>query len=118
MGWYCSTTYYTGLADDTLKNEALQSVEGSYFTNHYSLDDPAENIQEALSLITESFITKDAIFLCMDMMLHMIDAIEETGAESQKIIDPMRSIDYSGIAQVKFDENNNPIKAVSTNKSY
>ncbi len=107
----------TGLADDTLKNEALQSVEGSYFTNHYSLDDPAENIQSFISNYRELYNEDPASFSALgyDAAYMVKDAIERAGStESQKIIDAMKSIDYSGITgSIKFDENNNPIKAVS-----
>ena len=42
-------------------------------------------------------------------------AIEEAGStDSQAIIDAMKNIDFEGITgSIKFDENNNPIKAVS-----
>ncbi|NLD18517.1 MAG: ABC transporter substrate-binding protein [Tissierellia bacterium] len=107
----------TGLSDDALKAEALESVEGSLFTNHYSLDDPDENIQAFIKNYSELYGENPASFAALgyDAAYMVKQAIEEAGStDSQAIIDAMKNIDYSGITgSIKFDDNNNPIKAVS-----
>lgn len=107
----------TGLADEGLKTEALEAVKDSYFTNHYSLDDPAENIQSFITKYNELYGENPASFSALgyDAAYMVKEAIEKAGStDSQAIIDAMKAIEYNGITgSIKFDENNNPIKAVS-----
>lgn len=107
----------TGLSDESLKSEALESVEGSRFTNHYSLDDPDEKIQSFIKNYTELYGENPASFSALgyDAAYMVKQAIEDAGStDSQAIVDAMKNIDFSGITgSIKFDDNNNPIKAVS-----
>lgn len=107
----------TGLSDAALAAEALEPVEGSIFTNHYSLDDPDEKIQSFIKNFIELYGENPASFAALgyDAAYMVKQAIEEAGStDSQAIIDAMKNISYEGITgSIKFDENNNPIKAVS-----
>lgn len=107
----------TGISDENLKNEALEPVQNSVFTNHYSLDDPEERIQAFIKNYNELYGENPASFAALgyDAAYMVKQAIEEAGStDSQAIIDAMKNIDFEGITgSIKFDENNNPIKAVS-----
>ena len=107
----------TGLGDDALVGEALESVEGSKFTNHYSLDDESENIQSFITNYNELYGENPASFAALgyDSAYMVKQAIEEAGSlDSQAMIDAMKAINYEGITgSIQFDENNNPVKAVS-----
>lgn len=107
----------TGISDESLKDEALEPVQNSVFTNHYSLDDPDERIQAFIKNYNELYGENPASFSALgyDAAYMVKQAIEEAGStDSQAIIDAMKNIDFEGITgSIKFDENNNPIKAVS-----
>lgn len=107
----------SGLQDEALVKEALDSVEGAVFTNHYSLDDPDEKIQNFITKYNELYNENPASFAALgyDAAYMVKQAIEEAGSsDSQAMIDAMKAINYSGITgSIQFDENNNPVKAVS-----
>lgn len=117
-GWDGITAQLTtGLSDEGLTAEALQSVEGAIFTNHYSLDDPNENIQNFIAKYSELHGENPASFSALgyDAAYMVKQAIEEAGStDSDAIIDAMKNINYEGLTgSIKFDENNNPVKAIS-----
>lgn len=117
-GWDGITAQLTtGLSDEGLTAEALQSVEGAIFTNHYSLDDPNENIQNFIAKYNELHGENPASFSALgyDAAYMVKQAIEEAGStDSDAIIDAMKNINYEGLTgSIKFDENNNPVKAIS-----
>lgn len=107
----------TGLTDEALKTEALEPVEGAIFTNHYSLDDPDEKIQKFISKYNDLYGENPESFSALgyDAAYMVKEAIEKAGStDFDAMVDKMKSIEYSGITgSVKFDENNNPVKAVS-----
>lgn len=117
-GWDgISAQLTTGIQDEALVAEALESVEGAVFTNHYSLDDESEHIQNFIAKYNEAYGENPASFSALgyDAVYMVKQAIEEAGSlDSQAMVDAMKAIDYTGITgSIKFDENNNPVKAVS-----
>ena len=107
----------TGLADEKLIKESLNAVEDSIFANHYSLDDPNEKIQTFVENYKNAYKENPSSFSALgyDAVYMVKQAFEEGGLDDpQGAIDAMKAIDYEGVTgEIKFDENNNPIKAVS-----
>lgn len=107
----------TGLADEKLIKESLNAVEDSIFANHYSLDDPNEKIQTFVENYKNAYKENPSAFSALgyDAVYMVKQAFEEGGLDDpQAVIDAMKAIDYEGVTgEIKFDENNNPIKAVS-----
>lgn len=69
----------TRLADDALVKEAIFSVEDAVFTNHYSLDDPDENIQGFIKNYNELYGENPASFAALgyDAAYMVKDTIEK-----------------------------------------
>lgn len=92
-------------------------VEDVVFSNHYSLDDPDENIQKFISNYREEYNGDPSAFsaLSYDGVYLLKQAIEEAAStDRQAIIDALKASDFSGITgNLTFDDNNNPIKVVS-----
>lgn len=107
----------TGLTDEKLIKESLASVEGSIFANHYSLDDQSEKIQTFIENYKKAYNENPSSFsaLAYDAVYMVKQAFEEGGFDDpQAAIDAMKAISYEGVTgKITFDENNNPIKAVS-----
>ena len=99
-------------------NESLyDTVEESRFTNHYSLEDESEKVQNFISAYKEKYGENPSSFAALgyDAAYLYKEAIEKAGStERQAIVDAMRAIEFSGVTgDLKFDENNNPVKSVS-----
>lgn len=107
----------TGLADEKLIKESLNAVEDSIFANHYSSDDPNEKIQTFVENYKNAYKENPSAFSALgyDAVYMVKQAFEEGGLDDpQGAIDAMKAIHYEGVTgEIKFDENNNPIKAVS-----
>lgn len=107
----------TGLNDDKLIKESLNAVENSIFANHYSLDDQSEKIQTFVENYKKAYNENPSSFSALgyDAVYMVKQAYEEGGFDDpQAAIDAMKNISYEGVTgKIKFDENNNPIKAVS-----
>lgn len=107
----------SGLADESLTSEALEAVEGAVFTNHYSLDDTDQQIQDFIKNYNTLYGENPSSFAALgyDSAYMVKEAIEKAGStDSQAMVDSMKAIDYKGITgSVKFDDDNNPVKAVS-----
>lgn len=95
----------------------FSSVEGAVFTNHYSLDDPREQVQNFLKAYEEKYNEVPASFAALgyDGVYLIKQAIEEAGSLDPELIkDAMKAIDFQGVTgHLNFDESNNPIKEVS-----
>lgn len=92
-------------------------IEGAVFTNHYSIDDEDEKIQNFLSNYKEEYGEDASAFaaLAYDGAYMLKEAIEKAGStDSDAIIKALKEIEFDGITGLlTFDENNNPIKTVS-----
>ena len=104
----------------TLDPSAYGVIENSYFTNHYSLDDQSEKVQNFVKAYRETYKEDPSSFaaLSYDAAYMMKAAIEKAGTtEKQAVVDALKGIEYDGVTgHLTFDEKNNPIKAVTVLK--
>lgn len=92
-------------------------LENVYFANHYSLDDPDENIQNFIANYRRTYNDDPTAFsaLSYDTVYLYKQAIEEAGKlDREAVIDAIDNIEFEGVTgSLVFDENNNPVKSVS-----
>lgn len=94
------------------------SLNGCYFTNHYSVEDPSQKIQDFVKAYQAKHkVVPDAFAaLGYDAGYLMAAAIEKAGsADPVKIQQAMAKIkDFEGVTgKLSFDEKHNPVKEVS-----
>ena len=110
---------WDGVAE-TLDASAYGAVENSYFTNHYSLQDQSPKVQNFLKAYKEAYNEEPSAFsaLSYDAAYMMKAAIEKAGTtDKQAVVDALKNLDYDGVTgHLTFDENNNPVKAVTVLK--
>lgn len=91
------------------------SVEGSFFTNHYSKDDTSEMVQSLVKKYTEKYgAAPDALaVLAYDAMNIMLNAIKTAGnTKPEAIRDALKKTDLAAVGgQIKYDDSRNPIKS-------
>lgn len=104
----------------TLDQSAYAAIENSHFTNHFSMEDQSEKIQNFLKDYREAYKEDPSAFSALgyDAVYMMKSAIEKAGGtDKQKIVDALKGIEYDGITgYLTFDDHNNPIKAVTVLK--
>ena len=104
----------------TLDQSAYAAIENSYFTNHFSMEDQSEKIQDFLKDYREAYKEDPSAFSALgyDAIYMMKSAIEKAGTtDKQKVVDALKGIEYDGVTgYLTFDEHNNPIKAVTVLK--
>ena len=104
----------------TLDKSSYSAIENSYFTNHFSMEDQSEKIQNFLKDYRETYIEDPSAFSALgyDAIYMMKSAIEKAGTtDKQKVIDALKGIEYDGITgYLTFDDHNNPVKAVTVLK--
>lgn len=103
-----------------LDSSAYGAVENSYFTNHYSVEDTNEKVQNFLKAYREKYKDEPSAFsaLSYDAAYLMKDAIEKAGStDKDAIVKAMKESDFVGVTgHLRFDEKNNPVKAVTVLK--
>ena len=101
----------------TLDETAYKVIENSYFTNHFSMQDESPKIQNFIKAYKDAYKEDPSAFSALgyDAVYMMKEAIEKAGStEKQAIVDALKGIEYDGITgYLTFDENNNPVKAVT-----
>lgn len=104
----------------TLDQSAYAAIENSHFTNHFSMEDQSEKIQDFLKDYREAYKEDPSAFSALgyDAVYMMKSAIEKAGStDKQKIVDALKGIEYDGVTgYLTFDDHNNPIKAVTVLK--
>ena len=104
----------------TLDKSAYAAIENSHFTNHFSMEDQSEKIQNFLKDYREAYKEDPSAFSALgyDAVYMMKSAIEKAGGtDKQKIVDALKGIEYDGVTgYLTFDDHNNPIKAVTVLK--
>jgi len=106
-----------GWANDTLLSIGGKAVEGCYFTNHFSPDDPAPPVQKFVNAYKAKFGTVPDTFgaLGYDAARLLADAIRRAGKpESQAIRDALAGTkDFQGVTgEISIDEKRNASKSV------
>ena len=101
----------------TLDETAYKVIENSYFTNHFSMQDESQKIQNFIKAYKDAYKEDPSAFSALgyDAVYMVKEAIEKAGStEKQAIVDALKDIEYDGITgYLTFDENNNPVKAVT-----
>jgi branched-chain amino acid transport system substrate-binding protein len=91
------------------------AVNGCYFTNHFSKDDPRPEVQSFVKKYQDKYgAPPDALAtLAYDATNIMLTAIQNAGStDGAKIRDAMRDIKFQGVSGlITFDANRNPIKS-------
>lgn len=104
----------------TLDQSSYAAIENSYFTNHFSMEDQSEKIQNFLKDYREAYKEDPSAFSALgyDAVYMMKYAIEKAGTtDKQKVVDALKGIEYDGVTgYLTFDDHNNPIKAVTVLK--
>lgn len=92
-------------------------LEGSYFINHYSPDDPDSTVQDFLTSYTEEYGEEPNAFAALgyDGAKILLNSIQEAGSvDEDEIIAKMQSSETIGATgKITFGDDRNPIKSVS-----
>jgi len=95
---------------------AGKSIEGGYFTNHYSKDDTRPVVQSVVQKYNTKYgAAPDALaVLAYDGMNIMLDAIKRAGKTSPEAVrEALKATDLAAVGgQIRFDEFRNPVKSV------
>lgn len=115
-GTFLGPDGWDGVAKN-IDESSYDVIEGSVFTNHYSIDDEDEKIQNFLANYKKEYGEEASAFaaLSYDGAYMLKEAIEKAGStDSDAIIKALKEINFDGITGLlTFDANNNPIKTVS-----
>lgn len=95
---------------------AYGTVEGALFTNHYSVDNQDQKVQDFIKAYRAEYKEDPSSFaaLAYDGVYLLKEAMEKAGSfEGEKVKDAMKSISFDGVTgKLTFDKNNNPVKEV------
>lgn len=95
----------------------LSVLEDAYFCNHYSIKDEAEKVQNFITAYKNKYGEEPSAFaaLSYDAAYIIANAIEKAGsADKDAINEALKNTEYDGVTgKMTFDENNNPVKAVT-----
>lgn len=101
----------------TLDSSSHDVLEGALFTNHYAIDDSNEKVQHFVKAYRDSYQDEPSAFsaLSYDAVYMLKDAIETVGStDKEAVAKALREISFDGVTgHLTFDENNNPVKAVT-----
>lgn len=100
-----------------LDSSSYSVVDNSYFTNHYSTEDNNEKVQSFLKKYREKYNEEPTAFsaLAYDTVYVLKNAIDKAGTTDKvELTKAIKASDMDGVTgHLTFDENNNPIKAVT-----
>ena len=98
----------------------FDAIEGSYFANQFTLEDPSEKVQNFVKAYEEKYGDKPSTFAAegYDTVYLYKQAVEEAGTtEWDKVIEALKNIKFDGITgSFTYDENHNPIKTAKMMK--
>lgn len=98
----------------------FDAIEGSYFANQFTLEDPSEKVQNFVKAYEEKYGDKPSTFAAegYDTVYLYKQAVEEAGTtEWDKVIEALENIKFDGITgSFTYDENHNPIKTAKMMK--
>lgn len=100
-----------------LDSSSYSVVDNSYFTNHYSTEDSNKKVQSFLKKYREKYNEEPTAFsaLAYDTVYVLKNAIDKAGTTDKiELTKAIKASDMDGVTgHLTFDENNNPIKAVT-----
>lgn len=92
-------------------------INGAFFCNHYSTDDPDPIVQNFVTKYKEKYNETPNAFAALgyDSAAIIKQAIEAAGStDNQAVVDALKGIDYNGVTgHITFDENGDPVKSVT-----
>jgi branched-chain amino acid transport system substrate-binding protein len=95
----------------------LSAVDGGYFTNHYSADDPRPEVQQWVAKYLAKYKAKpDALAtLAYDAANIMLTAMNEANSTDPAVVkDTLAKIKFNGVSgQITYDALHNPVKAAA-----
>lgn len=100
-----------------MDKSSYDSVNGALFTNHYAVNDTSEKIKKFVDSYKEEFKSEPSSFAALgyDAIYMFKDAFEKANSKDpKKVIEAIKQLNFDGVTgKLKFDDNNNPIKAVT-----
>lgn len=103
-----------------MANLDTEVLDGSYFSAHYSPDDPRLLVSEYLDAFEEKFGREPDLWavLAYDAANAMLMAIKEAGTDDPEAVkDTLSELAFEGVSGVtKFDEHGDPIKEVTIHR--
>lgn len=102
---------------DVVDDDALENLEGVYFTNHYSVDDESEIVKTFVENYNAEFGSDPSSFSALgyDSVYMLKAAWEAAGSTNfEATVAALAEIEHEGVTgHLIFGENNNPIKSAS-----
>lgn len=97
-----------------MDKSSFSSLDNSYFSNQFTLEDPSEEVQTFLKNYKEKFGENPSTFAAegYDTVYLYKQAVEAAGTtEWAKVIEALKKVEFKGVTgSFTYDENNNPIK--------
>lgn len=97
-----------------MDESSFASLDNSYFSNQFTLEDPSEEVQTFLKNYKEKFGENPSTFAAegYDTVYLYKQAVEAAGTtEWAKVIDALKKVEFKGVTgSFTYDENNNPVK--------
>lgn len=103
---------------DLVKIAGEESLNNTFFTNHYSSTDPSEKVQSFVNAYKEKYGSEPGSFAALgyDTAYLLADAIERAGStDAAAIVKALAETkDFAAVTgTLSFDEQHNPIKEIS-----
>lgn len=97
-----------------MDKSSFESINNSYFTNQFTLEDPSEKVQKFIKEYKEAYKDDPSTFAAegYDTVYLYKQAVEEAKSfDWDKVIPVLKKISFEGITgSFTYDENNNPVK--------
>ncbi|MCW6702573.1 ABC transporter substrate-binding protein [Anaerococcus sp. NML200537] len=97
-----------------MDESSFSSLDNSYFSNQFTLEDPSEEVQTFLKNYKEKFGENPSTFAAegYDTVYLYKQAVEAAGTtEWAKVIEALKKVEFKGVTgSFTYDENNNPVK--------
>lgn len=105
---------------ETLDASNTDAVQGALFTNHFSVKDTAEKVKKFVDAYKAKYNEDPSSFAALgyDTVYVLKQAMEKAGSTDKKaVVDAIKAIEFEGVTgKFKYDQDNNPIKAVTVMK--
>ncbi|MEF9958484.1 MAG: ABC transporter substrate-binding protein [Niameybacter sp.] len=106
---------WDGVTEKTVNNPEV--VEGSYFVNHYTVEDSSEMVQNFIQNYKAKYNEEPNAFAALgyDAARIMLEAIKTAGTiDATAVVTALQNTDLECVTgDITFDANRNPVKSVS-----
>lgn len=97
-----------------LDSSNFDAIEGSYFSNQFTLENPDERVQKFIADYKEKYGENPSTFAAegYDTVYLYKQAVDEAGSTNwEDVVAALKDIKFEGITgSFSYDENNNPVK--------